>query len=125
MANKLISATMLLLSCMLPASYALAQQQEPQEAPASTNSEEVREENTSSSNASATTAPNRGGFITLETTIVGNKEQPKVLSIVPWQNPEQAGSLSTEITSQIEQVYRPLDKQSLQRELEYFKQSQQ
>ncbi|QDP01928.1 hypothetical protein [Thalassotalea sp. PS06] len=97
-----------------------------EEAEANESTDDVVEQTpTTSSNTSVTTTPTSSGFITLETTIVGNKEQPKVLSIVPWQNPEQAGTLSTEITSQIEQVFRPLDAETLNREIVYFKQSQQ
>jgi len=95
-----------------------------EEAEANESSDDVVEQ-TPATSSNVTTTPTSSGFITLETTIVGNKEQPKVLSIVPWQNPEQAGTLSTEITSQIEQVFRPLDAETLNREIVYFKQSQQ
>lgn len=95
-----------------------------EEAEANESSDDVVEQ-TPARSSNVTTTPTSSGFITLETTIVGNKEQPKVLSIVPWQNPEQAGTLSTEITSQIEQVFRPLDAETLNREIVYFKQSQQ
>ncbi|TLU65112.1 hypothetical protein FE810_09300 [Thalassotalea litorea] len=132
MANNSSTLFATLIASMLFTTSAVAEQEAAQTS--QSQSTELTSSETASENAatdaantksSVTTAPTSSGFITLETTIVGNKEQPKVLSIVPWQNPEQAGSLSTEITTQIEQVFRPLDSETLQREIVYFKQSQQ
>lgn len=59
-------------------------------------------------------------FLALETTIVGNKEQPKVISIVPWQTPAQHAITAKAITSEIQLVFRPIEVESLQKELQYF-----
>jgi len=59
-------------------------------------------------------------FLALETTIVGNKEQPKVISIVPWQTPAQEAITAKAITSEIQLVFRPIEIESLHKELEYF-----
>ncbi len=59
-------------------------------------------------------------FLALETTIVGNKEQPKVISIVPWQTPAQHAITAKAITSEIQLVFRPIEIESLHKELEYF-----
>tara|TARA_R110001583_G_scaffold195512_1_gene374776 strand:- start:3011 stop:3364 length:354 start_codon:yes stop_codon:yes gene_type:complete len=59
-------------------------------------------------------------FLALETTIVGNKEQPKVISIVPWQTPAQHAITAKAITSEIQLVFRPIEIESLQKELQYF-----
>jgi len=59
-------------------------------------------------------------FLALETTIIGNKEQPKVISIVPWQTPAQHAITAKAITSEIQLVFRPIEIESLQKELEYF-----
>ncbi|WP_394172425.1 hypothetical protein [Thalassotalea litorea] len=127
MANLFYTLCGAVIASLLFAGNVMAQQEQAQSLEVETpeQSRENAEQEATATNSSVTTAPTSSGFITLETTIVGNKEQPKVLSIVPWQNPEQAGSLSTEITTQIEQVFRPLDSESLQREIVYFKQSQQ
>ncbi len=59
-------------------------------------------------------------FLALETTIIGNKEQPKVISIVPWQTPTQQAVTAKTITNEIQLVFRPIEIESLQKELEYF-----
>jgi len=59
-------------------------------------------------------------FLALETTIIGNKEQPKVISIVPWQTPAQKAITAKAITSEIQLVFKPIEIESLHKELEYF-----
>ncbi|WOH38950.1 hypothetical protein RI844_06950 [Thalassotalea fonticola] len=61
--------------------------------------------------------------ITLESTIVGDKEQPKVLSIVPWQKPEHQALSTQPVTRQIEMKFHPVEVDSLNRELQYYKKS--
>lgn len=63
--------------------------------------------------------------ITLESTIVGDKEQPKVLSIVPWQRPEHKTMKTAPVTRRIESTFQPIEEDSLNRELNYYKKSKQ
>lgn len=61
-------------------------------------------------------------LLSLQTTIIGDKEQPKVLTIVPWQKPVIFSDLSDPLI--IEQNHRkflPLNAASLAREKQYFK----
>lgn len=63
--------------------------------------------------------------ITLESTIVGDKEQPKVLSIVPWQRPEHKTMKTAPVSGRIESTFQPIEEDSLNRELNYYKKSKQ
>ena len=58
-------------------------------------------------------------IITLQSTITGNQEQPKVLSIVPWQQPPQAGDIFIPISSLIEADMQLLDRDVMLRQLDY------
>ncbi|WP_372881715.1 hypothetical protein [Psychromonas sp.] len=59
--------------------------------------------------------------LSLQATIVGDKEQPKVLTIVPWQKPEVFSDVSVQLVNeQNRQKFLPLDAASLAREMEYF-----
>lgn len=58
--------------------------------------------------------------IKLETTIRGSREQPKVMSIVPWQPPGQKQVLPSPILQRIEQKFKPLKRDEFQRQVEYF-----
>lgn len=73
----------------------------------------------------AVTSGNKRTVVNLESTIVGDKEQPKVLSIVPWQTPEQAAVMSKPVTRQIQMTFKPIEAESLGRELKYYKKSKQ
>lgn len=60
--------------------------------------------------------------LSLQATIIGDKEQPKVLTIVPWQKPEVFSDLSVQLINENNhQKFMPLDAASLAREMEYFK----
>ena len=60
--------------------------------------------------------------LSLQSTIIGDKEQPKVLTIVPWQKPQVFSDLSVQLVNeQNRQKFMPLDAGSLAREMEYFK----
>jgi hypothetical protein len=59
-------------------------------------------------------------FLTLESTIVGNKEQPKIITIVPWQTPQQNRIETRPIAAQIKSVFEPVEVESVKKELEYF-----
>ncbi|OUS27884.1 hypothetical protein A9Q98_08345 [Thalassotalea sp. 42_200_T64] len=59
-------------------------------------------------------------LISLEATFFGNKEQPKVITIVPWQNPEQQPVNSKLISAQMSLIFEPVEVDSLQREVQYY-----
>jgi hypothetical protein len=61
-------------------------------------------------------------IITIESTITGSQEQPKVISIVPWQKPEDPNYFGQEVTGagSIPKDFRSLDRESFVRELEYI-----
>ena len=57
--------------------------------------------------------------ITLRSTVVGNQEQPKVLYIVPWQQPGGPDDLYRPLQSLVSDVFEPLDREEFRRELRY------
>ncbi len=58
----------------------------------------------------------------LETTAVtGNRELPKVLSIVPWKPPEPPTGPERPMGSLIEEILEPLDRAEFRREITYFR----
>lgn len=57
-----------------------------------------------------------------ETVITGNKEQPKVLYIVPWQNPPGAGEINIPFSSMTDDLFQPMDREEFQRETQYHEQ---
>lgn len=59
--------------------------------------------------------------LNLEGTFQGNREQPKVLYIVPWQQPGGPPELERPISGDIDQLFEPIDRTSFQRELKYIK----
>ncbi len=64
-------------------------------------------------------------LITLESTIVGDKEQPTVLTLVPWQKPEHESVMSKPVSRQIGMKFTALEVDSLKRELHYYQKSKQ
>lgn len=56
----------------------------------------------------------------LESTIVGNKELPKVMTIVPWQLAQQGTVDSSQFSAEIRSIFEPIEVSSLKKELEYF-----
>ena len=59
--------------------------------------------------------------LSLQSTIIGDKEQPKVLTIVPWQKTEVFSDVSVQLVNERNrQKFLPLDAASLAREMEYF-----
>ena len=57
----------------------------------------------------------------LETTAVtGNRELPRVMSVVPWKAPEPPDGPDRPMGSLIEQVLAPLDRDEFRREITYF-----
>ena len=58
----------------------------------------------------------------LETTaITGNRELPKVMSIVPWKAAEPPAGPDRPMGSLIEEVLSPLDRDEFRREITYFR----
>jgi hypothetical protein len=55
--------------------------------------------------------------IKLEETIRGNQEQPKVLTIVPWQSPKTKQALPSPIVERINKKFVPLQRGELQRQI--------
>jgi hypothetical protein len=55
--------------------------------------------------------------IKLEETIRGNQEQPKVLTIVPWQSPKTKQALPSPIVERINKTFVPLQRDELKRQM--------
>ncbi len=53
-------------------------------------------------------------------TFKGNREQPRVLYIVPWQQPGDMEDLDRPVNGLIDNVLTPIDRDVFQRELKYF-----
>ncbi|WP_340678024.1 hypothetical protein [Paraglaciecola sp.] len=60
--------------------------------------------------------------IQLEDTIRGNQEQPKVLTIVPWQAPSVKYSLPSQIVERINKGFQPLERDDFNRQLQFLTQ---
>ena len=56
--------------------------------------------------------------ITLQTTITGNQEQPKVMYILPWQSPNAAVVDFEPLNSEQNAVFGHVEREELRRELE-------
>lgn len=54
----------------------------------------------------------------LEETIRANQEQPKVLSIVPWQSPKAKDALPSAIVERINKTFKPLHRDELLRQID-------
>jgi hypothetical protein len=50
--------------------------------------------------------------------IIGNRELPKTLFIVPWKNSEVG--VETELTNTLNEGMQPLDREVFERELDYY-----
>lgn len=59
--------------------------------------------------------------LNLQGTFKGNREQPRVLYIVPWQQPGGPEGLDRPVNGLIDNVLTPIDRDVFQRELKYFK----
>jgi hypothetical protein len=55
------------------------------------------------------------------TAVTGNRELPKVMSIVPWKAPEPLGGPERPMGSLIEEILAPLDRDEFRREITYFR----
>ncbi|WP_252732173.1 hypothetical protein [Paraglaciecola arctica] len=56
--------------------------------------------------------------IKLQETIRGNQEQPKVLTIVPWQSPKPKEALPSQIIERINKKFMPLQRGELTRQIQ-------
>jgi hypothetical protein len=54
------------------------------------------------------------------TEITGNQELPKVLYIVPWQNPDPGDLLDRPINSLLDDVLAPIDRDEFLRQVNYY-----
>jgi hypothetical protein len=61
-------------------------------------------------------------IITIQSTITGSQEQPKVISIVPWQKPEDPDYFGQESAALglMPNVFKTLDRDGFKKELEYI-----
>ena len=57
--------------------------------------------------------------VTLQSTITGNREQPKVLYIVPWQAPDGPESLRQGFQSDLDELFRPVERDEFLRQLKH------
>jgi len=62
-------------------------------------------------------AQQQPAVIELEETIRGNQEQPKVLTIVPWQSPKAKQALPSPIVERINKKFVPLQRDELKRQI--------
>ncbi|MDQ2076647.1 hypothetical protein [Marinimicrobium sp. ABcell2] len=63
-------------------------------------------------------AERRGPVIELESRVTGNREQPQVFYLVPWQSPEGPELQYDPLTSQLQQVFGHLEREELRRQLD-------
>ncbi|TNF35860.1 MAG: hypothetical protein EP315_05015 [Gammaproteobacteria bacterium] len=52
--------------------------------------------------------------------IIGNKEMPNILYIVPWKTPEIPNMIDIPLTTLINQSLEPIDRQTVIREEQYY-----
>jgi hypothetical protein len=64
------------------------------------------------------TAAQRGPVIELESRVTGNREQPQVFYLVPWQTPESPTLEYDPLSSQLQQVFGHLEREELRRQLD-------
>jgi hypothetical protein len=55
------------------------------------------------------------------TAITGNRELPKVMSIVPWKKAEPPNGPDRPMNSLVDEILAPLDRDEFQREVTYFR----
>ena len=56
------------------------------------------------------------------TAIIGNKELPKILYIVPWKSAETIAMDAPEYDSVLDQALKPIDRDSFRRRVNYYRQ---
>lgn len=55
-----------------------------------------------------------------ETSVIGNRELPKVLYIVPWKKPDPDNLVGRPVASLLDEVLGPIDRDVFRRQLEYY-----
>ena len=75
--------------------------------------------------ATALSAEAGSKVVEMGTRVTGNQEQPRVLYIVPWQAPDGSDALYHDISSRIDNLLEPLDRDSFRRELDLRQQFEQ
>lgn len=74
-----------------------------------------------SAGAAAEPGPKPNGHIRLDETVIsGNQELPKVLYIVPWQDPSGIPKIEIDPNFTEHEVFRRLYPQAYKRELQYY-----
>ena len=61
----------------------------------------------------------REAVVTLRATVVGNREQPRVMYILPWQQPEGANVKLSPADYLAQDLYQAIDREEFLRELDY------
>jgi hypothetical protein len=76
----------------------------------------------SSLSVSAQQSESQQPTIKIEQTIRGNanQEQPKVLTIVPWQQPNQKQALPSPISERLNRQFIPLERDEFRRQIRFF-----
>ena len=87
-------------------------------APVKTNSSNSTESKPDANKAPANKKMVQDATISLQTTITGNQEQPKVLYILPWQSPQTANVDFEPLDNQQKAVFNHVERDELRRELE-------
>ena len=64
--------------------------------------------------------PQAQPILKLESTIRASREQPKVLSIVPWQPPGNSQTLPSPVINRINQQFHALNRAEFKRKLAHF-----
>lgn len=60
-------------------------------------------------------------ILTIESKITGTQEQPRVISIVPWQGVNEPEYIGEEMELEmVVDVFKPLERESFKRELNYL-----
>ena len=66
------------------------------------------------------TVINDGAVIQLAAIIRGNQQQPKILTIVPWQSPGRRNALPSPVWQQVKQQLRPIERRNFLQEQRLF-----
>lgn len=86
--------------------------------------DQAQELETKEAPAESPTPRSNRGVIQLESQVTGNREQPQVFYLVPWQSPESPQLPYDPLGSQLEQVFGHLEREELRRELKQREQLQ-
>lgn len=70
------------------------------------------------SGASAQEDADSEAVIELESRVTGNREQPQVFHVVPWQSPDSPAPEYNPLESQLRDVFGHIERDELQRELQ-------